>query len=477
MTNQAVHWHEGMFTRQQHFQASHRYLLEQVCRGHKWDVHYSWGLRSVDIDLDALANQRLVARRLEARLHDGTLIEYENSPQDGRLPELDIRAALQRTNPLMVYLAVPALHLGRANAALSGGGKQRYLVDVHNLADENTGGNPQDIRLRRLNLKLLLEGEDQSGYQTLPLARIRKAERAEATPELDDSYIPPLLSCDAWDHLQKGILQAIYEHLKRKIDNRVRLVTDQGITFERRAQGDSLILEQLRKLNEAFAVLHVLLFAQGVHPLSAYLELSRLVGQLAIFSAARRAPDLPRYDHDDLHKCFTGIKQALDDFLDIVAEPEYREQPFVGAGLRLQVTLQPAWLEAAWQLFVGVRSSLSKEECVQLLTRPGELDMKIASSDRVEEVFRGGLQGLRFDLQKHPPRVLPEHAGWVLFQVKREAQDREWQHVERSLHLAVRINEKLIASPIQNQRLLTIKTPNRAATMEFMLFAVPPDKV
>ena len=56
MTTQAVHWHEGMFMRPQHFQASLRYLLDQMRRSHLWDVHYGWGLRSIDIDSDALSN-------------------------------------------------------------------------------------------------------------------------------------------------------------------------------------------------------------------------------------------------------------------------------------------------------------------------------------------------------------------------------------------------------------------------------------
>ncbi len=139
----------------------------------------------------------------------------------------------------------------------------------------------------------------------------------------------------------------------------------------------------------------------------------------------------------------------------------------------MQVALEPKWLESAWQLFLGVRSSLDEDACVQLLTRAGELDMKIASSDRVDSVFRAGHQGLRYEPLNRPPQALPTGAGWVYFQIKRQAEDAEWQHVQKSLHLAVRINESLIAGAIQNQRILTIKTKNKTATMEFMLFAVP----
>ena len=63
----------------------------------------------------------------------------------------------------------------------------------------------------------------------------------------------------------------------------------QGITFERQAPGDALVLARLQQLNEAISVLGVLNSAPGVHPLAMFLELSRIVGQLAIFGATRRA--------------------------------------------------------------------------------------------------------------------------------------------------------------------------------------------
>lgn len=261
--------------------------LDQMRRSHQWDVHYSWGLRSIQIDMDALANQRVVIRRLEARLRDGTIV---NVPEDGNLPEVSLYKPLQQHNPLLVHLAVPTLYLGRPNAGLSQGGAERFLVETHDCADENTGGNPQPISVRRLNMKLLLGERDQGSHETLPLARIKKSERAEATPQLDESFIPPLLSCDGWPSLHAGILQAIYERTGKKLDWLVKLAATQGITFDRQAQGDNLIVHQLRKLNEAYGVLGVLWHAQGVHPLSAYLELSRVVGQLAIFGKMRRAP-------------------------------------------------------------------------------------------------------------------------------------------------------------------------------------------
>jgi type VI secretion system protein ImpJ len=94
----------------------------------------------------------------------------------------------------------------------------RYYAKTLQLEDENLGVNPQPVAIRRLNLRLLLSTEDHSGYDTLPIAQIEKSERAEATPQLDTSYIPPVLACDAWHELSVGVLQAIYDRIGRKIE-------------------------------------------------------------------------------------------------------------------------------------------------------------------------------------------------------------------------------------------------------------------
>src|SRR5207237_9553996 len=145
----------------------------------------------------------------------------------------------------------------------------------------------------------------------------------------------------------------------------------------------------------------------GVHPFWAYMELCRLGGKLGIFDeATRRPPDLPRYDHDDLGGCFYKVKQYIDALLDQGNELSYEERFFVGAGLRMQVALEAKWLEPGWQMFVGVKSPLKAEECIRLLTR-GVLQMKLASSDRVDEVFAMGMDGLRFAHVPRPTRALP----------------------------------------------------------------------
>ena len=58
----------------------------------------------------------------------------------------------------------------RARPNVGAGGRPtgvRYLLDTQSLEDENTGVNPQPIKVRLLNLKLLLSTQDHTGYEAL----------------------------------------------------------------------------------------------------------------------------------------------------------------------------------------------------------------------------------------------------------------------------------------------------------------------
>jgi type VI secretion system protein ImpJ len=124
-------------------------------------------------------------------------------------------------------------------------------------------------------------------------------------------------------------------------------------------------------------------------------------------------------------------------------------------------------------MFVGVHSTLSAEQCITLLTTPGQVDMKIGSSDRVDSIYEFGQAGLKF-AHRPQPRSLPIQAGLIYFQVDRDSQSNEWQHVQKSLTLAIRLNEQRILGSIQDQQTLTIRHAGQTATLRFTLYLTRP---
>jgi type VI secretion system protein ImpJ len=492
MTGSSIYWHDGMFMMQHHMQREEHFRAHELALHNRCNVHHRWGLRSLDIDWDALKNQRLVIRALQARLRDGTMIAC---PEDCPLPDLDLKTAMAGRDRLTIHLSLPQLQDAQPNASESAvkagdaagsalsiphSALARYLVSQVETADENSGGDFQLIQVRALNARLLTDGQDLAGYETVPILRVEKSQGNDTQMELDRTYIPPLLACDAWRDLSQNVLQDIYHSFGADIESLSGQVLSRGITFDTHNPGDEELLGQLAVLNEAFATLNILAFAEGIHPFPAYIELCRIVGQLAVFSAARRSPELPRYDHDNLGFCFAQVRQQLQAFKPRRAE--YVERVFVGEGLRMQVALERSWLEPVWQMFVGIQSALESEKVIRLLTRPGELNMKIGSADRVDTIFEQGRPGLKFTPVDRVPRSLPPSAGLTFFQVNRESRTEEWLNIQKSLTLAIRFNQnRVVVNPqgtIQGQTELTLNTPPATGAtsppkLKLSLFLVP----
>ncbi len=177
------------------------------------------------------------------------------------------------------------------------------------------GGNDQELQLRGLNVRLLLSTQELAGYEVLPLARIKRAGEAEPIPALDDDLIPPLLAIDAWPPLALDIVRAIYDMIGAKIEVLSQRVVDRGVTLSSQEPGDLDDLLMLATLNGAVAVLRCLAFASGVHPLVAYTELCRIVGQLSIFGPERQPGEIPAYDHDDLARIFKWARTRIEQLL------------------------------------------------------------------------------------------------------------------------------------------------------------------
>lgn len=322
----------------------------------------------MDFSREALGNHQFELRRLQARMPDGTLIDiavgeepnridlHKSFEQQGGLTA-SLADAFEKERTLKVYLAIPKLRLGRANVGTRNQANQselRYIEDISSLPDESWGGDEQEIQLKRLNVQLLVSTQDLSGYEVLPIAQIKRSSDGESSPQLDNTYIPPLLTTDAWPYLNRDILRGVYDMIGQKIEVLSQQVINRGIGLDSRDPGDAERILMLSQLNEAYAVLSILAFDRGVPPRAAYLELCRIVGQLSVFSASKKVADLMPYDHDNLHEIFIDVRSKIEALIHAVRDYEVQQRYFVGIGHGLQVALDPRWFNSDWQWFIGV---------------------------------------------------------------------------------------------------------------------------
>lgn len=472
MRNSPVHWSEGMFLRPHHFQASDRYWSEAVALADQWNQHYGYGIRKIEISEQALANFQAQVTRIDARFPDGTLLTVEGGAAPDRI---DLKGAFAKQSSVTLYLAIPKLVMGRPNvSAETGQSDARYAARVLPIQDESRGGNEQEVGTRTLNARLLLSTDDRAGYEVLPLARIKRAGEGESTPQLDDEYFPPMLAIDAWSPLCHDQVRVIYDMLGEKIDVLCQRVAERGLTLTSHDPGDLDDLFMLRILNEGYSTLRVLTFAQGVHPLTAYVELCRLVGMLSIFGPSRRvSDDMPQYDHDDLARIFLWLRRQVESLIGSRKQLNYEQRDFVGTELGMEVTIKPEWLHAGWDWYVGVNAeNITDSECRELLL-PGKLDWKMGSSQQVDMIFKYGVPGIDRKELTQAPRALPARRGWNYYEVIREG--NAWKDVLATQSLALRFRAELIANldSLPGQRTLEVMWGQKRAILKFALFAVP----
>ena len=62
-------------------------------------------------------------------------------------------------------------------------------------------------------------------------------------------------------------------------------------------------------------------------------------------------------------------------------------------------------------------------------TSPWRIGPDSGDRDRVDRIFQLGQAGLKFTHAPLPPRALPSRPGLIYFQVDRDSQLEEWQHV------------------------------------------------
>lgn len=475
MRNLPVHWSEGLFLRPHHFQASDRHWEESAKTAHQWGTHYHYGIRALELSTQAIANSQLEVTVCHARMKDGTIVTLDA----GQTPDrVDLKGAFESEQSVRVFLAVPKLKVGRENVATPGTPADqarncRFVEVKEPIQDESRGGNDQEIPLRALNVKLLLSTDDTEGHELLPIVQLNRAGQKEAAPEIDTSYIPPVLAIDAWEPLGRDIVRAIYDIIGKKMEVVSRQVISRGITLVSQEPGDLERLLMLTKLNEAYSLLGVLAFAQGVHPYAAYGELCRIVGQLSIFGETRCPPEIPQYDHDELGRIFHYIKEQIERLLGGIRDYQYEQRFFVGEGDGMRVNFESQWLGDNWQWFVGAQAvGLGQKEILAVLS-PGRLDWKLGSAMQVDAIFRHGAEGVRLTPLPQAPRALPPSSDWVYFEVTRG--NAAWQDVLKTETLAMRLTNEQIDNRdnLQGERKLVISVGRKKIPMQFSLFAVP----
>ncbi len=441
MSTPIIHWHEGLFLLPQHFQILQRGILDQFGSERAMSWAYPYGVVEARISNDDLENFRIRFDRLQVVMPGGIHLSY---PENTDLPSLDIREAFA-ANPkgFTVYLGLPHWFSQRANTLdsdeLTGARvKIRYRVarETVDISDENTGQTPRAVQFRRFNAMLLLDGDDDSDLEKIPLLRVvHDSSREEPFPRQDPAYVHPCLHLSASPTLREmvkdlsGQVAAVREQLAN--------IVARGSTTQTM---NRLQLEQtlrLRSLNRYAARMPAFLDvgdgAAKVPPLDIYMELRGLLGELMALFPERSGFDIAPYRHDNPLPSFQAVISQIRNYLHGAVAPDYWKVDFQAGpdGSRLAVLEEKHFSEPnAW--FLGIKTQLEPSRLVELVEDTDQF--KLMPRSYLERAIRGVV----LKEERFPPLELPAETGRYYFRLQTTQSRRIWEEVVREKELVCR---------------------------------------
>lgn len=330
----ALRWHEGMLLAPQHFQQLAARQEALLARYSALAGPFAYGVCSMEIEDDRLADKTFQLTRLEAILPDGL---YVNEPP----AEVDLstfKTDAEKPDGAMIFLCVPA-----ASSATRGGAMARFVVAdggaVNDTDPEAPEGQAAVIIPRvRPNARLVVTEAGTGGLVRMPIARIVFRDSAF---RLDENYVPPhfKISSEPWcaPLIERG----------REVASKVRGKANYLLEMIRSPVGSAnrpRFEQQLHSLMAGLPAFEAKLASSQVHPFSLYTSMCTLAAHVAAVGMVDEIPRFPRYDHNDLLDKMASVALGLSNTLDLGVQEKFTEYRFEGQGHTYNIPFREEWV-------------------------------------------------------------------------------------------------------------------------------------
>ncbi len=440
-----IHWHEGLFLQPHHLQAFSRGVLESFWRERRLSWAYPYGVLDCRISSDGLENNLVRLDRLHAIMPSGLEVQI---PGDAEAPALDIKRTFAN-NPggFTVSLAVPLWQSGRANTIEAIGNadvriKRVYRISETSAPDENTGENPQPLLVRKLNARLVVDGDDTTDIEVLPLLRVVASAEASTVPRPDARFIPPCMTISASATL-KNMLRDLANAVEASRKELVNQITRGGYSMENLKAPQIVMLMRLKTLNR-FAGRLPSLFAgpaaadtgSAISPFEAYLELRELLGELAALAPDRDPFDGPKYDHDAPGITFSELDRKIRPLLRSETRGRYLQIPFIKDAGVLAVSVTDEQFTQANGFYIAVKTRMDPTVLAKLVEDQDKFKLMPKS------MIKLNIFGARLVEERHPPMELPSSVDLHYFRVDVAQSQKMWERIIAEKAMALRWSDQ-----------------------------------
>lgn len=437
-TTGQIHWHEGLFLRPHHMQVMQKHIFDQFSFERRLCRPFSYGVIEARVSDDELENMRVSFDCLKVIMPSGIEVSVPNNTD---LSSLDIKEAFAgTTGPLRISLGVPLWYGSRPNVIEADSSadwrtKRTYLVKEIEHMDENTGDNPQPILVRRINARLLLDHDDHSDMEVLPILSVVHSVGEDVSfPRRDPNYVPSCMVISGSVVLRELVRDLISQVIASRQElvvqvNRGGFSLDnlRGVQFEQ--------ILRLRTLNRFAARLSSLVqIMESLTPFEVYLDFKQLLAELAALRPDRDQFDIAEYDHDNpiivfrelgkrIRALLKGTVQAK--FLKVVFSMDEQERVLIA-------NLDERALSLPNEYFLAIKT---KQD-------PGKVAELVLDHDKFKLMPRSLINqrvfGIKLTQEKFPPVELPAQIGLHYFRLNRGESARMWERIKQEKIMALK---------------------------------------
>jgi type VI secretion system protein ImpJ len=405
-------WGEGLFLRPQHFQrqdAYHEARLHEFSRIHH---PYCWGLRSLDIDRDALSGGTLRVLEISVITPDGDL--YSAPGTDDLPPPVSLQNFPAHLAEMTFFLALAPVKDFNTNYAEeeSAGLTARFVKRQLTAQDWFTDAETADLAVLKKTARLLPDIDPRDAYITLPVLRLKKTTTGGF--ELDNTYIAPSISVRAAPVLFIQ-LRRLLDILQAKVNALYGFHREPSKNIIEFRSGDVASFWLLHTTSSAFAVLSHFLQHPDLHPERLYQELLRLAGALMTFSKNFTLSDLPHYQHHDLTAAFARLDHIIRELLETVISTRY-------FAIALNEAKPSFWLgrldsdkiDERTIFYLAIAADMPGHELVEAVP----LRFKAGGPDDVEKLVLSAMPGVKISHAPQVPAAIPVKPGHFYFEIE-----------------------------------------------------------
>lgn len=408
-------WFEGQLVRPQHLQQSQRWTEALVEDRLQSVFPRAWGLHTLRLDPAMLALGKIAIEACRAVLPDGTVVDAPAAA-----PSIEPLTVPPGTGGRVVKLALKA----RAGDGLEvGDTSHRFLSQTQDVRNATGSGISAQIMVGLPNVRLVLDGEPENEFVTLPIARVVRLDASGAVL-LDSDFVPPALRLGA----HPGFL-AVAREIEGMLAGRGTMLAQRidpsRTTSDLAGMVDFMLLTVINTHEPTF---HALANDELAAPYDLYREALRLAGALSTFGRqGRRPPAMPAWRHEDPGPPLAHLVRIIREVLAALSVD-------TAIALPLQLRGQGAWVSPITDrtlltgatFILAVRAASDPERL--RATFPAQA--KIGPAELIVDLVKLQLPGIPLRPAPVAPREIPYRTGTVYFELDRNAD--MWRQLQTS---------------------------------------------